>query len=145
MLQDDATVFVRPVPSVFQELIAAEVGLFDALFGQLAHHFSLCGDTCMVGSRHPAGIFAFHTGAANENILNRIVQHVAHVEHTRYVWRRNDHRIRFAAIGFATEEFIVEPVFIPFRLHGLWVILTCKFHYSYRFVSILRANLQIII
>ena len=99
--------FVCPIPSVLEELLAGQVAFLDALFGQFLHHFCFGSDRCVVGAGHPAGIFAFHAGTAYEDILNRVVQHVSHVEHTRNVRRRNDHRIRLTSIRFATEQFVV--------------------------------------
>ena len=64
LLQDDATMFIRPFPSVFQEFVAGKVRLLDALCGKLVHHLGLGSNGSMVGSRHPAGILAFHAGTA---------------------------------------------------------------------------------
>ena len=38
LIEDDAAVFVFPLKSVFEELIAANVGFADALCAQLLHH-----------------------------------------------------------------------------------------------------------
>ena len=73
LFQDDASVLVSPVPSVFQKLIAGEVGFFNALLSQFVHHFGFGGDGSMVCSRHPAGILSFHACTAYQYILNGIV------------------------------------------------------------------------
>ena len=52
----------------------------------------------MVGTRHPASVLALHAGAAYKDILNGLVEHVSHVEYTRHIGWRNNHRIRLAPI-----------------------------------------------
>ena len=99
--------FVCPFPSVLQEFLAGEVALLDALFGEFLHHLGFGSDRGMVGTWHPASILAQHTCAAHENILDGIVEHVAHVKHTRHVGWGDDHCIGLAAVGLRVEEFVV--------------------------------------
>ena len=54
----------------------------------------------MVRARYPAGVLALHAGVANQDILDSIVEHVAHVEHTRHVGRRDNYGVGLACIGF---------------------------------------------
>jgi hypothetical protein len=49
---------------MFQEFVTAKVSFLYTLSGQFVHHFGFCGNGSMVGSRHPAGILAFHAGTA---------------------------------------------------------------------------------
>ena len=116
---------VGPVPSMLKELFASEVALLYALFCKTVHHLSLSSDRGVVGAGHPTSVLSLHTCAAHEDILNRIVEHVAHVEHTRHVGRRDDHRVGLSPVGPAAEELVVQPILIPFRLHCLWVVLRC--------------------
>ena len=125
LLEDDAAVLVSPVPSVLEELIASKVCLLDTLLGEAVNHLSLGSDTGVVGTRYPASVLALHACTANENILDSIVEHVSHVEHTRYVWWRDNHRIRFTTIWLRAEKLVVEPVLIPFTFHCLWIVFTC--------------------
>ena len=125
LLQDDASVFVCPLPSVLQELLASEVGLLDALSGQFVHHLGFGSDGCVVGTRHPAGVLAFHASAAHQDILNGIIKHVSHVEHTGDGGGRNDDGVRLTTIGFRTEQFMVQPILVPLSLHISGVVLTC--------------------
>ena len=53
LLQDDAAVFLGPVPGMAQELLAGEVGFLYTLGGELGYHLSFGGDACVVGSGHP--------------------------------------------------------------------------------------------
>ena len=98
---------VGPLPSMLEELLTGEVALLDALFGELLHHLGFGSDRGMVGTRHPASILAQHTCTAHENVLDGIVEHVSHVEHTRHVGWGDDHCIGLAAVGLRVEEFVV--------------------------------------
>ena len=125
LFEDDATMLVSPVPSVLEELLAGKVGLLDALLSEAVYNLSLGSDTGMVGTWYPTCVLALHASTANENILDSIVEHVSHVEHTRYVWWRDNHCIRFTTIWLRTEKLVVEPVLIPFTFHCLWIVFTC--------------------
>ena len=127
LLQDDATMLVSPVPCMFKKLFASEVGLFYALGGKLVHHLSLGGNAGMVGARHPKGILALHACTANENILNGVVEHVAHVKHAGYVRRRNHNGVRFALVGSGLKQIVVHPIFIPFILHFGRIVFGSQF------------------
>ena len=125
LLEDDAAVLVSPVPSVLEELIAGEVGLLDALLSEAVYNLSLGSDTSVVGTWYPACVLALHACTANENILDRIIEHVTHVKHTCYVWWRDHHCIRFTTVWLRAEKLVVEPVLIPFTFHCLWIVFTC--------------------
>ena len=125
LLQDDAAVLVGPLPGVLQKLVARQVMLFDALFGQLSHHLGFGCNRGVVGARHPAGILAFHASVAHQDVLNGIVEHVSHVEHTRHIGRGNDYCVRLATIRLRAEELVVQPILIPLRFDRLRVVLCC--------------------
>src|SRR3712207_6925151 len=55
LLEDNSSVFVRPLPRMFEELLAGKVGLLDALSGKFVHHFRFGSDRGVVGSPDPAG------------------------------------------------------------------------------------------
>ena len=82
----------------------------------------------MVCTRHPECILTLHAGTAHQDILNGVVEHVSHVEHTCHIGGRNDDCVGFTSVGFAGEEFVVKPVLIPFRFDLFWVVFACKFH-----------------
>ena len=125
LLEDDASVLLCPIPGVLEELFAGQVTLLDALGSQLVDHLSFGGDAGMVGSRHPAGVLALHAGTTHQDVLDGIVEHVPHVEHTRDVGRRDDDGIGLTSIGFRTEQFVVHPILVPLGLHFSGVVLTC--------------------
>ena len=103
LFQDDATVLVRPFPGMLQEFVAGKVCFLDALCGKLVHNFGFGGNGSMVRTRNPAGVLAFHTGTAYKDILDGIIKHVSHVEHTGDVRGRNDDGVGLTTIGFRTE------------------------------------------
>ena len=100
LLKDDAAMGLGPVPCMDEELLACEIGFPDALRGEFGDDLGLRSDRGMVGAGHPEGVLALHARAAHEDVLNRIVEHVTHVEHTGHVWRGNDDCIRLTIIGF---------------------------------------------
>ena len=124
-MEDDATVLVSPIPSMFEELVAREVGFLNALSSEAVDHLSFGSDRGVVGARHPTSIEAHHTSAAHEDVLDSVVEHVAHVEHTCYVWWWDNYSIRLATVRFARKESVVEPILIPFLFYVLWIVFTC--------------------
>ena len=114
LLQDNATMLVRPVPCMLKELFTSEVSLLYTLFSEATYNLCFCGNTCVVSTWNPASILTLHTGTSYQNILNCIVQHVAHVKHTCYVWWWNNHGVRLTVIRLRTEKLVVQPILVPF-------------------------------
>ena len=86
--------------------------------------FSTCvlgGDAGVVGAGEPEHFLAQHAGAAGEDVLDGVVQHVAEVEHARDVRRRDDDGIRRTLLADAgrvgLERLVIEPALVPARLH----------------------------
>ena len=123
LLQDDAAVFAGPVPGVLEEGVAAEVGLLDALVAELADHLGFGGNGGVVGSRHPAGILALHPRAADEDILNGVVEHVAHVEHARHVGRGDHYGVGLPVVRDAAEGLGVFPDLVPAVFDGGRIVM----------------------
>ena len=73
------------------------------LCGEAVHHLCLGGDGSMVGARHPAGILPLHARTAHQYILDGVVEHVAHMQHTRDVGGRDDDGIGFPFIRLGVE------------------------------------------
>ena len=113
LLQDDAAVLVGPCPRVFQELLAREVALVNPLLFQALDHLRLGGDGGMVGAGHPAGVFPLQPRAANKDVLYRLVEHMPHMQHARYIGGRDDHRERFTPVRLAVKQLLVKPILIP--------------------------------
>ena len=62
--------------------VAGEVGLFDALIAKLVDHLGFRGNGGVVGTGHPTRVFALHAGPAYQDVLDGVVEHVAHVQYT---------------------------------------------------------------
>ena len=123
LLEYDAAVFAGPVPRVLEKGVAAEVRLLDALVAQFADHLGFRCDGGVVGSRHPACVLSLHARPAHQHVLNRIVEHVAHVEHPGHIGRGNDDRIRLAVIGHTAERLGVLPGLGPSVFDGGGVVM----------------------
>lgn len=107
---------VGPFPGMFEELLACEVGFLDALVFELLYHLGLGGNRGVVGTRHPKGVFALLAGASHQNILDCVVEHMAHVEYSGDVWRRDYDCVGLAGVGLGVEQAVGHPVVIPFVL-----------------------------
>ena len=119
LLENDAAVLFCPIPGVGKELFARQITLANALFRQFIDHFGFSRDRSVVSAGHPASILAFHASTTHENILNRVVQNMSHVQNTSNIGGRNDNRVRPALVGLRTEKFMVGPVSIPLTFHCL--------------------------
>src|SRR3712207_1114859 len=75
----DASVGIRPLPGVPEKLLSREIALLDALLCQSLYDLRLCSDGGVVGAGHPASIVAGYAGTADEDVLDRIIEHVPHV------------------------------------------------------------------
>ena len=103
LLQDDAAVLVGPCPRVFQKLLARDVALVNPLLFQALDDLRLGGDGGMVGAGHPAGVLPLQARAAHKDVLYRLVEHMPHVKHARYIGGRDNHRERFTPVRLAVE------------------------------------------
>jgi len=61
-----------------------------AFGGQLPLHHVLGGDAGVVGARHPEGVKAVHPFVADQDVLQGVVEGMAHVQHPGDVGGRND-------------------------------------------------------
>ncbi len=125
LFQDDAAVFLLPFPGVLEEFLAGEVVLGDAHRLELRHHLGLGGDGSVVRSRHPAGILAVHAGVADQDVVQGVVEHVAHMEDTRHVGRRDHDRVGFPFVGFGVEKLMIQPIGVPLVFHFRGIVLRC--------------------
>ena len=113
LLQNDAAVLVLPFKGLRQKFFAAQVRFFNAPLAQPLHDFGLRSNTRMIGTGHPAGIFALQPRPPDQNVLNGAVEHMSHVQHPGHVGRRNDDAVRLALVGFAVEVIFLHPVGVP--------------------------------
>ena len=71
----------------------------------------------MVGAGHPASVFPVHAGLADEDIVQSVVEHMAHVENTGHIRRRDNDGIRLLLVRLGTETLVFQPPGIPFVLN----------------------------
>ena len=130
LLDDDAAVLVGPIPASVDKLVAADLQAADALTLELLVDLSLRGDTCVVGTQHPARGLAAHAGHADDGVLDGVVGGVAHVELAGHVGRRNgDGTVAHALTALVVAA--VEPLLQDRRLVGRRiVVLGHLFHIS---------------
>ena len=81
------------LPSALKEFFTSKVIAGLSLFFKLLFNNILSGNSCMVSSRNPKSVVAFHSVVAHNNILQCIVQPVPHMKNTCNIWRRNYDRI----------------------------------------------------
>ena len=110
-------VFILPLPNALQELFAPQVVAGQALFlTQAFLHLDLRGNTGVVGAGNPNGVVSLHSLIANKNILQGFVQRVTHMELSRNVGGRNDHR---KMGGFVFDVGRKQPFFAPFGVNAI--------------------------
>ncbi len=113
LFQNDAAMLFLPLPGVLKEFLPADILLGNAHGLEFGHHLALRSDGSVVRTGDPAGILPVHAGLADENVVERIVEHVSHVQDTCHIGRRNHDGIRFLPVGFAVEKFVFQPVAVP--------------------------------
>ena len=101
LVDDDAAGFLLPLPHPGDEGLAPHVAAARLLaLRELALDHHLGGDTRMIGAGLPQHVPAAHAPEAGQDVLQRVVERVPHVQGAGDVGRRDDDRIgrRFAAL-----------------------------------------------
>jgi hypothetical protein len=94
-----------------------------ALLAQGAFDHGLGGDAGVIGAGKPAGGVAFLPGAADEDVLDRVVEDVTHRQHPGDVGRRDDDAVgRSRGVGPAAEAAVLEPGRIPVGFDRLGIV-----------------------
>ena len=124
LLDDAVAVFFLPLPHALQKLLAAEIVARQALLGaQLLLDLDLRGDARVVGAGEPQGGVALHTLKARQDVLQRRVHCMAHVQLAGDVRRRHDDGKRlFVRVGLGLEAVVVHPHLIDAALDLLGLI-----------------------
>ena len=123
LVHDRAAVLLLPLPHARDERLAPEVLTTLALLLEGLLHYVLRGDAGVVRAGQPEGVEAGHTTPPHEDILDRLVERVPHVQDAGYVRRGYDHRIGDAALGrLRVKVTVILPDRVPFGLGGLGVV-----------------------
>ena len=95
----------------------------DALFLECFLDDGLGGNAGVVGAGEPEDFVALHALPAGENVLERVVEHVAHGENASDVRRRNDDGVGgFRRRRVRGEVAIAQPVGVPFVFDELRLV-----------------------
>src|SRR5258705_7862979 len=86
----------------------------------------------MVRTRQIQRVVTLHPSPPREDIDLRVVEHVADVQGSGHVWRRNNNRkYRSRGIHIGSEEFFLRPLFCPSLFDQLRFI--CFWNFSRHF------------
>ena len=125
LVDDGAAVLLLPLPHAVDEGLAAEVLTALALLAQGLLHHVLRGDARVVRARHPADVVAAHPVPPHQDVLDGLVQRVAHMQDACHVRRRDHHGIGLPTpCGVIMEAAMLLPPRIPFRLNCLRVVMS---------------------
>ena len=122
LVDDRAAVLPLPLPHALDERLAPEVLAALALLLECLLDDVLRRDPRVVRPRQPQRVEAAHPAPAHEDVLDRLVERVAHVQDARHVRRRNHDGIRRAMPRLVMEISVLLPDGIPFGLGGLGVV-----------------------
>ena len=120
LLDNDAAVFFLPRPHALQKFLPSQIAARFALFlAQLPLDHSLCGDAGMVRAWQPQHLVARLPRTARQDVLQRVVQHMAEREHTGDVRRWNDNgKPGLGGGGVGRKATFLDPLPIPPLFHG---------------------------
>ena len=121
LLDDRAAELFAPLPDALNECVAAKLFARAAFFDQFLFNLCLRGDPSVVCAEDPLRVLAAHAVEANQRVLNRAVERVAHVQRAGHVRRRNRNRVVLggSSLRLAVEEPRAQPA-----LHHLWLGLS---------------------
>ena len=119
LLDDAVAVFLLPRPDALEELLTAEVIAGQALlFAQVFLDLDLRGDAGVVGAGQPQRLVALHPLEAGQDILQRAVERVAHVQLAGDIRRRHDDREGLlVGVRLGLEAVVVHPHLVDAGLH----------------------------
>ena len=119
LLHDAAAVLFLPRPDTLQELLASQIVAGQSFgFTQLLLHLDLGGDAGVVAAGEPQGFVALHTLEAGQNVLQRAVQRVTHVQLTGDVGgRHDDGEGLFVGVRLRLEAVAVHPQLVNAGFH----------------------------
>ena len=128
LFNDASAVLGTPVPGTRKEPLAADIVFGDALFAHSLHDLRLGGDGSVVGAGQPQSTETAHPLVAGQNVLQGVVQGVAHVQLSRNVRRgHNDGIMGLGFVDYGREAFFLTPGGVDSLLKGRRVISLRQF------------------
>jgi hypothetical protein len=123
LAHDHAAVLLEPCPGALDELLASEVVARQPFPGQVLLDDVLRRDAGVVVPGLPDRVEAAHPMPADEEILDRRVERVTHVEVPRHVRRRDaDHERLSVRVGLGGVQAFRLPGLLPTRLDALRLV-----------------------
>jgi hypothetical protein len=108
--EDSGLVLFLPAPDDRLELLTGEIGSLLAFRRQILLDDILGGDAGVIGAGDPQYVVPVHALPAGQNVLQRDVERVTHVQGARHVGRRQHHREgREWRIDVGVEEALLFP------------------------------------
>ena len=92
LFEDGAAVVLLPLPHAREKSFAAHLLAGCAFAHHLAFDEHLRGDAGVVGARNPEHTISAHSPPANQDVALSVLKHVAHVQVSRHVGRRQKDR-----------------------------------------------------
>ena len=125
---DRSGILFLPLPGSLKKAFPSQLFLVDSLFFQLIRYLDFRRDRRMVCSRNPQGIVAFHPFIADQDILQRIIQCVSHVEFSGNIRRRHHRSKRLSApVNFSMKILVFAPFFVSLVFNFFRIISLCQF------------------
>ena len=125
LVDDHAAGFGLPLPDPADELLAADLAAMDLALHELPLDDHLGGDAGMIHARLPEHVLAAHALEADQDVLQRIVERMAHMQRAGDVRRRDDDGERLGVVrsaGAGPESLRLFPELRDFRLDGFSVV-----------------------
>ena len=113
LVQDRVTRFLLPLPDPFDKLFPPQLRAAGAALGQLAFDDVLRRDPGMIGPWHPQDAKAVHALVTAQDVLEGVIERMAHVQRSGNVGRWYDNRIALAGASSRREKLLLHPVPIP--------------------------------
>ncbi|MBA7699272.1 hypothetical protein ES703_107963 [subsurface metagenome] len=129
LLKNSAAICVSPIPGPLKEFLPPQGLFIEPLLLQCRNDLGFSSNTGVVGTRQPEGIVTQHSGAADQDILNGVVQHMPHMQDAGDIRRRYEYREGLSVVRFARlEKAVLLPVAVPFRLHLSGLVNLAQLH-----------------
>jgi len=122
LIQDNTPVFFFPLESIAQKFFASDIRFPQALLPEQGHHLSLGSNGSVVCAGYPACVFPLQPCFSDQDILDRIVQHVPHVQYARHVWWGDNNSEWLPPVGHGMKIPPAHPVPVPSFFSFLRVI-----------------------
>ena len=136
LFNDAVAVLLLPGPNALQELLPAQVVASQALLvAEGLLHLDLGGDAGVIRAGQPQGGIALHPLEAGQDILQRGVHGVTHVELARHVgWRHDDGKGLLVRVGLRPEAAVIHPHLVDPGFHVPGIVHLRQF-FSHVFFS----------